>query len=181
MLSLVGDGVADGDDIEDEVLKGVSEFSSLKQIFSDESIDENVRFIEALIQGDWRNENIGNTWQSVDSWSAYLLVAFLDQSEEYLFECSEDSPEDILVLFDALSSLIQQAPNLLPDTLEETIRRVVENKIEPSWYTEKGESYRNFIGQVGLLKERYSAHLPVISQLILAEEQEENEVEDEFE
>jgi len=148
---------------EEQIRNGLAEFSSLEFVFADESSEKNKLFINALIQADWRDQNIVSTWQQVSSWAPPLLAALLSLSSEYLSECSEDFPDDVLVLFEAVTTLAQRAPGLIDGTFEQSIMDVLEARLEPTWYSESGVSYLNFIGQTKLLQERYTALFSRIS------------------
>lgn len=163
LLSLVLDALSDDESIREQVRKVLEQFSCLDFVFSEGSFDKNRSFISALIQDDWRDPNISSTWQQAGSWSPQLQSAFLSCSADYLSECSEDYPDDVLVLFEVATALANEAPGLIHGAFEQSILDVLEYRLFPSWYSEHGEAYQNFIGQVSLLKERYTALFPNVS------------------
>ena len=163
MISLVVNALNDEENIQQQIKKSLAQFSCLEFIFSEESSEENKHFVNALIQSDWRDLNILSTWQQVSSWAPPLLAALLSHSSDFFSHCSEDFPDDVLVLFEAVTSLTQRAPGLIDGTFEQTIIDILETRLEPGWYSESGEAYHNFIGQTKLLQERYTAHFLRIS------------------
>lgn len=157
ITSIVIDALDEEENIQEQIRKGLAEFSSLEFAFTEESSEKNKLFINVLIQADWRDQNIASTWQQVSSWAPPLLAALLSLSSDYLSECSEDYPDDVLVLFEAVTTLAQRAPGLIDGTFEQSIMDVLEARLEPTWYSEFGVAYQNFIGQIKLLQERYTA------------------------
>jgi hypothetical protein len=163
ILSFVIEAFDDEGISREQVMKGLADFSCLDLTFTDQSAEKNEKFIENLIQENWREENMVNTWEQVSSWSPFLLSALTNKTIGYLSECSEDFPDDILVLFDGVSNLVQKSPGLIDGSFEQAIIDIFENKVRLTWYIEKGETYQNFIGQISLLKERYAIHFPRIA------------------
>jgi hypothetical protein len=156
-------------------------FSCFEDVFTEQTTEKNDSFIEALIRGNWQDENISKTWQSANSWSVYLQTALLKKAEHYLFECSEDTPDDLLVVFEVVESLIKRAPNVLPDEFESTIKKIIDHDPKPSWFEERGKAFRAFIGQIKLLQTRHSSILTIIATLTLPDLPLETEDEEECE
>lgn len=167
LLCLTIDALSDDESIQEQVKNGLEQFSCLDQAFSEESLEINVSFVDILIQMDWRDQNVSSTWQRVSSWAPPLQSAYLSCSADYLSECSEDYPDDILVLFDAAAALANEAPGMIPEAFEQSILDILEFRVSPLWFVEQGETYQSFIGQVNLLQERYTARFPRISEIVL--------------
>jgi hypothetical protein len=96
-------------------------------------------------------------------------------------ECNEDYPDDILVLFEAASALANEAPGMIHGAFEQSILDILESRVSPIWYTERGSAHQSFIGQVSLLQERYNGLFPRLSEITLPQRtQLETEVIDEY-
>lgn len=169
LIELVLSGLDDDERIKEQILKGLDAFSTLDGVFTDDTTEQNERFIDTLIQEDWQNEYLSRVWTATASWPSPLQAAMLKKTEEYLLECSEDQPDDLLVVFDIVANLINRAPTLLPYEFEVAIKSVIEGDIKTPWYEEKGEAFQLFIGQVQLLQTRHSANLGQIADLTLPE------------
>ncbi len=167
LIDMVLDALSDTGTAREQVLKSLVVFSCLEDVFTELTIAKNDSFVDALIQENWQDENISNTWQSANTWSVPLQVALLKKTEYYLLECSEDTPDDLLVVFEVVESLIKRAPNLLPYEFESTFKKLIDHDLKPSWFEERGKAFRVFIGQFELLQARHSSMLTIIATLTL--------------
>lgn len=181
LIDIVLDALSDTGTAREQALKSLDVFSSLEDVFTEPTIEKNDCFVDALIQENWQDENISSTWQSASSWSVSLQVALLKKTEDYILECSEDTPEDILVVFEVVESLIKRAPNLLPYEFESTIKKIIDDDLKPSWFEERGKAFRAFIGQIELLQTRHTSLLTIIATLTLPASPSEVEDEEEYE
>ena len=178
---MVLDALSDTGTTREQALKSLDVFSCLEDVFTELTIEKNDGFVDALIQENWQDENISSTWQSASSWSVPLQVALLKKTEYYLLECSEDTPDDLLVVFEVVESLIKRAPNLLPYEFESTIKKIIDHDLKPSWFEERGKAFRAFIGQLELLQTRHTSLLTIIATLTLPASPPEVEDEEEYE
>jgi hypothetical protein len=168
LLAIVMDGLSDEGPVQEQVRKGLYQFSCLDFVFREELPDENKAFVDVLIKDNWRDTNISAVWQQVSSWPSALLSAFMSLTSDYLLECSTEYPEDVLILFEAATALAQKAPGLIDGAFEQALLDILEARFAPDWYSELGEARQNFLGQVSLLQERYTSLFPRISEFELA-------------
>lgn len=164
LLSIIMDSLDDSN-LRQQTLVGVGKLVS-EELFADENaqLDE---FVEILIESDWREDAIRSLLLCCSDWCNSLKVSFLKKSKEFLEECSEDYPDDILVLFDIVNSLLRDNPLLISSQFESTIKELIDGDIEINWFKEQGEAWRTFVGQVGLIKSMNGMHFPIISALSL--------------
>ena len=167
LIEIVLDGLDDDETIKEQILKGLDTFSTLEDVFTNDTTEQNEMFIDTLIKADWQNEHISRVWIATPSWPSPLQAAMLKKTEAYLFECSEDKPDELLVIFETVESLISRVPSLLPAEFEVVIKNLIESDIKPSWYDDTGEAFQTFIGQVKLLQTRHSTNLAQIAALTL--------------
>lgn len=164
LLAMIIDAAKD-EDLKQQVLKGVTSLISA-ELFS-QPVDEVGQFVEYLIESDWREESLSELFLMCSDWSNSLKAFLLKSSEKFLLECSEDFPDDILVLFDAANSLLSMNPSMLPAEFEDVTKELVSGDTTMSWFDEQGDAWRTFIGQTDLIRSKHGAHLPTISSLTL--------------
>jgi hypothetical protein len=176
ILSLITEAMKD-DQHRKQIFKGVAWLVS-GDLFMQES-EEITRFVDELIESDWREENVSDLFLRCSDWSDTLKVCLLKKSERFFEECSEDFPDDLVQIFDAANSLISSNPSMLPSEFEAAIKGIIDGDQNVVWFDEKGSAFRTFIGQIDLIRTQHGGHLPVISSLILPEIEPEELVEDE--
>jgi len=93
----------------------------------------------------------------LENWKDPLIIQFLELSEEFLLECSEDNSEDIYNLFEAVSELARRNPLLIPIEFYETVKATLKGSIQGEWRTENSAAREIFKRQLELLLERYSS------------------------
>lgn len=164
LLAMIIDAAKD-EDFKQQILRGVTALVSA-ELFS-QPVDEVGQFVEYLIESDWREESLSELFLMCADWSNSLKVFLLKSSEKFLFECSEDFPDDVLVLFEAANSVLSTNPSLLPSEFEDTAKGLVNGDITMTWFDEQGAAWRAFVGLTDLLKSQHGAHLPIISSLTL--------------
>lgn len=164
LFSIINDAIKDNA-LKQQTMKGISWLVSA-ELFSQEA-DELDQFVEELIESDWREEALSELFIMSSGWSDSLKNSFLKYSEKFLSECSEDYPDDVLVIFDIANRLLSENPLLIPPQFESTVKRLIGGDIKIDWFEEKGVAWRNFIGQVDLIRSRHSTYLPVLLNLTL--------------
>ena len=176
ILSLITEAMKD-DQHRQQIFKGVAWLVS-GDLFMQES-EEITRFVDELIESDWREENVSDLFLMCSDWSDILKVHLLKKSERFFEECSEDFPDDLVQLFDAANSLISSNPSMLPSEFEVAIKGIIDGDQNTVWFDDKGSAFRTFVGQIDLIRTQHGVHLPVLSSLILPEIEPEELVEDE--
>lgn len=175
LISIVIDSFKD-DESRQKILTGVASLVSA-ELFSQE-VNEISQFVECLIESDWREDVISTILDKCSDWSDLLKVIFLRNSESFLAKCSEDFPDDMLILFDVASRLLYENPLLLPSQFENALMKIIIGDIRMDWFEDKGTAWECFVGQVELIKLRYGAHLPILSTLTLPNPDEPEELEE---
>ena len=176
ILSLITEAMKD-DQHRQQIFKGVAWLVS-GDLFMQES-EEITRFVDELIESDWREENVSDLFLMCSDWSDILKVHLLKKSERFFEECSEDFPDDLVQLFDAANSLISSNPSMLPSEFEVAIKGIIDGDQNVVWFDDKGSAFRTFVGQIDLIRTQHGVHLPVLTSLILPEIEPEELVEDE--
>jgi|GEM_PF-3208312 hypothetical protein len=164
VLSLIIEAMKD-DRHRQQIFKGVRWLVS-GNLFMQES-DEIVQFVDEFIESDWREESVSNLFLICSDWSDILKVYLLKKSERLFEECSEDFPDDLVQIFDAANSLIFSNSFMLPSEFEVAIKRVIDGDHRVVWFDEKGSAYREFVGQIDLIRTQHGIHFPVLSTLDL--------------
>ena len=175
-MSLITEAMKD-DQHRQQILKGVAWLVS-GDLFMQES-EEITRFVDELIESDWREENVSDLFLRCSDWSDTLKVYLLKKSERFFEECSEDFPDDLVQIFDAANGLISSNPSMLPSEFEAAIKGIIDGDQNVVWFDERGSAFRTFVGQIDLIRTQHGGHLPVISSLILPDIEPEELVEDE--
>lgn len=176
LLSIVIGSIRDGE-LRQQTLKAVTLLIST-ELFSQEG-EEIEQFIEELIESDWREET-SELLSRCSNWSDSLKVEFLKKSDNFLLHCSEDFPDDVIILFEVARSLLSENPLLLPHQFENTVKELIDGNVTMSWFEEEGIAWRHFVGQVDIMRLQYGSHLPILSTLRLPNlEPEEFDEEDE--
>ena len=86
-----------------------------------------------------------------------MLVTFLELSELFLQECSNDSPDDPLFLIDAARELAHRSPSEIPRTFEGVVNRILRKEFLPEWHEEESDVGRVFRRQLALLIQQEQA------------------------
>ena len=167
LLSLIVEGLNEELQYRQQVLKGMLKLVS-SELFMLETV-ETLRFVEEIIESDWREEPIRELLLTCSEWTNVLKIGLLKKAERFFEECSEDFPEDIVLLFDVAGSLLDSNPSVLPSEFENSIKVIVDGSKNITWFEEKGDIFRNFIGLVDLIKTQHGIHLPILSDLTLPE------------
>jgi hypothetical protein len=164
LLSIIVDSIKDVE-YRQQALVGVSYLVST-ELFSEET-DEIDQFVNVLIEGDWREDALSNLFLTCPDWHNPLKSSFLKRSREFLEACSEDYSEDVIILFDIADRLLYNNPMLVPPQFESTVKGLIEEDIKINWFEERGDTWRNFVGQVDLIKSRHGSQLTILSALSL--------------
>lgn len=178
LLSLLVDSIKD-DEFRQQTLKG-AKFLVSTELFSQE--DEMVgQFVEELILSDWREETINELFSSCSNWSDSLKIMFLKNSENFLMECDEDFPDDVIILFEVVRSLLSKNPSLLPSQFEYTVKELIDGNISTNWFNEKGIAWVYFVKQVDLIRIQHGTYLPILLGITLPDPDEFEEFDEENE
>ncbi|MHC0068335.1 hypothetical protein ACWATR_36635 [Nostoc sp. UIC 10890] len=145
---------------EDDILTNQSA-AALKNLLNNslaESSNEfSKRVIKQIIQRFRDNEKYRELLENVQKWKDPMIIHLLEISDDFLLECSEDNPDDIYYLFEAVSELSQRNHLLLPDEFYKTIKNTLSGLIQPEWRTEGSTAGEIFQSQIELLFARYSS------------------------
>jgi hypothetical protein len=86
-----------------------------------------------------------------------MLVTFLESSEFFLQECSNDSPDDPMFLIDAARELTHRSPSEIPPAFEDVINRILRKEFLPEWHNEESDVGSVFRRQLALLLQQEQA------------------------
>ncbi len=164
ILDLILEGLTDTT-FEQQILKAIKHLFSAN-LFAQERHEISL-IIDAIIQKDWRDDAVRQLFLYASDWTEALQIQFLKKINNYLLECSGDSSDDVMLVFDLADRILEATPDLLPIQFEEIVKRLINDEIQMGWYEQKGEAWSTFIGQVSVIASRYGAHLPIISALTL--------------
>lgn len=178
LLSLLVDSIQD-DEFRQQILKG-AKFLVSTELFSQED-GKIEQFVEELIESDWREETVNELFSSCSNWSDSLKIIFLKNSENFLMECNEDFPDDVIVLFEVVRSLLSKNPLLLPPQFEYTVKELIDGNTSMNWFDERGIAWRYFVKQVDLIRIQHGTHLPILLGLTLPDPDELEEFDEENE
>lgn len=103
-------------------------------------------------------EKYRSLFENVKSWRDNILIGFLELSEDFLWKCGENNPDDIYCLFDATSELLERNPLRIPNKFNEAIKSVLEGQIHSEWRSVDSEAGNNFKGSLELLFTRYPSN-----------------------
>ena len=128
------------------------------------SVDElSQRVLRQIILRYPDDEKYRGVIESVRQWNDELLKQFLSMSEDFLVECSEDRPEDVIILFEAASELANRRAILIPDLFRSTLLRVLTGEIQAEWNSVESIAGKTFVRQLETLLERYPAEFSDLS------------------
>ncbi len=136
---------------------------------------QTAELIEEFIKSDWTDEPVRAILQATNEWTDALLVSLLRKTEDYLLECTEQQPDDVLVLFEAASTLLKRNPTLLPSEFESGISKFAKREVSFEWSDKDSETWISFTGQIDLIRSRYGSELPLLLALQLDDPEEEED------
>lgn len=147
----------------DSVLNGLAELTTT-QLFNAETTNIQ-KFVDLLIQENWMNDGVQNIFQKAVDWTPSLKICFLKNTEKYLLECSEDNPDDIVLVFEIAGNILTELPLQLPSEFESQLKQIID--VAPTWFAEQASAYSTFKGQIELLQTRFASHLPGLADILL--------------
>ncbi len=91
------------------------------------------RLVRQVIERFSLSERYREVLENVKSWSDGLLVQFLMLTEEFVLQCSEDRPEDVIILFEAATELAERIHLIAPDEFTAGMKSLLESRLQPEW------------------------------------------------
>ena len=106
-----------------------------------------------------------------------MLETLLECTELLLNQCSEDNPDDVLIIFDAATEVARRAPDEVPGAFSDVINRVLRKELLPDWSDEESMVGQLFRRQLRLLLEQHEGAFPGIDKALIVGEQNEHTAE----
>lgn len=88
-------------------------------------------------------------------WRDAAISQWLELSADYLLECSEDDPDEVILLFEAATELAERNSPLLPDIFSEAIVAALKGETRPEWAEGESDIHAALLGQSRLLVTRF--------------------------
>jgi hypothetical protein len=123
--------------------------------------------VETLIERFGRDDRYRGILQEMPQWTSALLKTFLEQTELFLAECSDENPDDVLILFDAAREVCRRAPHQIPDAFSIAVNRLLKKQTLHEWADAASSSGRVFHTQLSLLIQQNKAALPAIEEALI--------------
>ncbi|MEW6228862.1 MAG: hypothetical protein AB1700_12380 [Bacillota bacterium] len=124
--------------------------------------------IETLIERFTRNERCRQLMENTGEWAPSMLVILLELSEHFLSQCSEDNPDDVMVLLGAARELARRSPVLVPDAFSEVSNRILRGEVLPEWTSRDSMVGGTFRSQLALMLQQSDDVFPKIDATLLA-------------
>jgi hypothetical protein len=117
--------------------------------------DETKRIVGQVIQRFRDDEKYRRLLGEVWGWRDGTIACLLEMSEDFLGECSEDNPEDLVFLFEAATELTERNSHFRTPNFPKAIVAALKGEIRPEWIGEDSEARSTLFGQAGLLITRF--------------------------
>lgn len=143
------------------------------QLFDRQS-DALQAIVETIIERFVRDQHYRALMNKVRLWTTGMLETLLECTELLLNQCSEDNPDDVLIIFDAATEVARRAPIEVPDAFSNAVNRVLRGELLSDWSDEEsmvGEMVRR---QLRLLLEQHEGAFPSIDKALTVGEQSEH-------
>ena len=124
-----------------------------------EETEQLSNLFKILLENDSNILEIYELFNECTKWNIEAQSILLKNVEYYFEFCSDNYNRTIYLIFEAADNILKTMPQELPKELEDTILKVLKGDLSYDWYEEKKIVYTDFIGQVGLLIDRYGSHL----------------------
>ena len=132
--------------------------------------------VEAIVERFTRDQRYRVLMDSVKLWPTAMLVTLLERTELLLNQCSEDNPDDVLIVFDAATEIARREPIEMPDAFSDVINRVLRKELLSDWSEEESVVGEMFRRQLRLLLEQHESAFPYIDKATIVGEQGEDTV-----
>jgi hypothetical protein len=136
------------------------------ELFSETSDAAQV-IVETLIERFERDDRYRGILRQMSLWTGVLLKLFLEETELFLAECSDENPDDVLFLFDAAREVCRRAPHQIPDAFPTAINRLLKKGNHPEWADLSSSAGRVFHTQLSLLLQQNKTALPSIEDALV--------------
>ena len=120
------------------------------------------RLVRQIIERFALSERYREVLESVKTWSDGLLVQFMLLTETFLLQCSEDRPEDVIILFEAATELAERIHLDAPPAFGSAVKALLQGDLQPDWSSPDSDAGANVKRYLQLLIEKHAA---VYSQL----------------
>lgn len=127
--------------------------------------------VETLIERFVRDERYRRLLQQISQWATPLINTFLEQAELFLLECSDENPDDVIMLFDAAREVCRRMPTQVPDAFSVLINRVLRKEMLPEWASTSSTVGRVFHTQLSLLVQQHEMAFPTIERSLIIPDQ----------
>jgi len=98
----------------------------------------------------------------VQRWRGAAISQWIELSEDYLLECSEDNPDDVLLLFAAATELAERISPLPSDIFSTAIIAALNGELSTEWANEESEMKDLLQSQSRLLVTRLSGQFEAL-------------------
>ena len=146
------------------------------QLFDRQS-DALQMIVETIIERFTRDQHYRDLIGGVKQWTTAMLETLLECTELLLNQCSEDNPDDVLIIFDAATEVARRAPDEVPDAFSDVINRVLRRELLSDWSDEESMVGEMFRRQLRLLLEQHEGAFPSIDKALIVGEQSEHAAE----
>ena len=146
-------------------------------LFDDESEQAEV-IVEAIIERFVRDVRYRQLLEKLGQWTATLLATYLKSGELYLAECSDENPDDVIILLDAAGELARRSPGSIPDGFDELLNKVLRKEVQPEWSGEGSEVGQAFRIRLNVLLQQDGDAFPSVDRELLARQVTQNSAND---
>lgn len=154
LLKLLAD-IAE-DDIETEKAAAALRKPFVTSLGQEPSPDSE-RLVRQIIERFAISERYREVLENVKTWSDGLLVQFMLLTEAFLLQCSEDRPEDVIILFEAATELAERMHLDAPQEFVAAVKALLQGELQPEWNSPDSEAGANVKRNLQLLIERHTA------------------------
>lgn len=102
--------------------------------------------MQQIVQRFSTDEKYRNVLERAGDWRDALLAQFLEHTEAFLLECSEDNYEDILLLFKVAKELSTPMLLSMSDHFKLSIVKVLSGELQPEWNARDSQAGQTFKG-----------------------------------
>lgn len=104
--------------------------------------------VDEIIRRFVRDDKHRKLVETVQEWNSMLIIQLLESAQLFWSECSEDNPEDVVLLFEARNELEKRNPLSVPSAFLDTIGLILDGSLFPEWRTEQSIVGANFFAQL---------------------------------
>lgn len=115
------------------------------------------RLVWQIIERFTTSERYREVLENVKTWSDGLLVQFMLLTEAFLLQCSEDRPEDVIILFEAATELAERMHLDAPQAFGVAVKKLLQGQLQPEWSSPDSEAGANVKRYLQLLIEKHAA------------------------